>query len=264
MRYYILIVVFVLAFAAPFSHLETVVAEENSSNQEGLDVTLTPRVWFSSLGETEYMFIEEDKAEKTDLPIFGGTVGISKKSSNKDYLLTILAGSGSGEWTSGLAGNPRGTFDGSRRDIEFLIRKPYENPVFYKLYGVRFIGGQLNYRLENLQTDYDISFSVILAEGGYGLSKPLTQSGKHRVIGNFLFGVGGVQYEQPEEYGPSIEGGEYYILDPVQSSIYFAMDANIGYNYVLSNRGSFFIRYRLDWAPGVLIQGPEIGACYTF
>jgi len=132
------------------------------------------------------------------------------------------------------------TTSNERSDFELLVRnRANENVFFY--YGLR----QFKFESRLDGTGFLINqfpgkgtSTWTLAEAGLGIAASFSENGRHNVFANALVGVGKTKGEST-----LIIGGEVTTTSNLRQNAR-TVDLNLGYQYSMSPRASFSLRYR--------------------
>ncbi|MBU1701919.1 MAG: hypothetical protein KJ970_07275 [Candidatus Eisenbacteria bacterium] len=188
----------------------------------------------------------------------------------------------------------QGTTKAERMDFEFLICRTFPGKWFSLFFGPRYASwsetsaGQVGYTLAiNNSVAQDATADLILDldseffgfEFGMGVVGEMTDSGRHRLFSNFIFGAAYTEWESTGriEQGiiPPLTFLEFLGLpEPKLSGEHFntSLDANLGYQYS-GDRLGFSARYRVfvlveenvfEQTQFTTLHGPELGLSYTF
>ena len=69
-----------------------------ANDDDSIGLTFTPRVWYSMMNQNTFSFTEDEKFENVHIPLYGGTVGYRPNNSQWDFLVTVLTGTGDGDY----------------------------------------------------------------------------------------------------------------------------------------------------------------------
>lgn len=232
--------------------------------KEKTNFSVTPRVWFAY---TDLPAEDYTSVESFWIPMYGATVTVSPSSTpNFSFLLTALTGDGDGDAAVTYIADPA-ELEADRTDVELLVRYaiPEMNSSLY--FGYRYVTFDQTLKVPSFSFSADTDSNLHAIELGLGTTANITESGRHRIFGNFTFGLTFSDWDYKDTDGFSSSGND---TSPM-------IDFNAGYQYSVSEHFSFSIRYRLfaymqdtEFKDDVFqdklvaIHGPELGLTWTF
>lgn len=229
-----------------------------SAAAEGMSFAISPRAYLTSIATSDY-------SEITRVPLAGLSVTFGPKGGDWDLTINGLVGSGDSSLTFlsdmvwGLQNG--GDFEIDRVDYEALYRYRLQDSPVYIGFGLRYVDVEEKYigAVEGLlETDFT---EITIGEFAVGFSRQVKEGSRHSMFANLLLGFGQFDYK-------AIEVGEPDILDDGTA---FLVDANVGWQYVMSEQTSFSARYRViavessgDIDSQDTVQGPELAFTFRF
>ena len=134
--------------------------------------------------------------------------------------------------------------DATRTDLELLYRTRVPDSDVHRFVGARWTlmeeeaKGEPGFLFTASGTNrLDQSTNFYLGEIGVSFSTPVDRRGKHVLFGNFMTGIG-YEIQEVTNRVSSAEPGDHSGLIPF-------LDANIGYQYVITANMNVHIRYRV-------------------
>lgn len=227
--------------------------------------TITPRVWMVKNSWTAQNLASTSALSSSpEYPFYGATVRYGPSGLPKfDFLLSYFDGGGDYEIFDGGA-KVRNARD-DRQDVELLVRQKLDDSNFHILYGLRYITfDYYENDLTGLRRGEGTS-ETILGEVGVGFNKSMFQdSDKHNLFANLTVGYGTGKSDDKVFNAAGAQTST-----PSSSSGVTAFDANVGYQYAITDSMAVHTRYRLfhtddDKGGDANMSGPEIGLSYSF
>jgi len=240
---------------------------------EHWEFEITPRFWYLVVNPTPFIDspLFQQTNEDAEFPMYGFSLRVAPPNFTKaDFLLTFFRGSDSvkGRSIDAFGNSSRHVTDATRTDVELLYRRriPESNARWFA--GVRWVLFEEDSRVDPgfvfpaSGTDrLEEETNFYLGEIGVSFSTPLDLSAKHLLFGNFTTGFG-YESQVVENRGTS--------ASPDNDGFFPFIDANIGYQYVLTESLSFHVRYRTFVLREVVrdqivaLHGPEVGIGFLF
>lgn len=159
--------------------------------------------------------------------------------------------------------------DTTRTDLELLYRTRVPDLDVHWFVGARWTlmeeeaKGEPGFLFTASGTNrLDQSTNFYLGEIGVSFSTPVDRRGKHVLFGNFMTGIG-YEIQEVTNRVASGEPGNHSDIIPF-------LDANIGYQYVITANMNVHIRYRsfvlreIKREEVMALHGPEVGATFRF
>jgi hypothetical protein len=222
--------------------------------QDGAAFSISPRLYSTFMDTGDY-------SEVTGIVMGGVSITAGPARGIWDLTVNALVGNGVGEWTalSEIVWRQTGHYEVQRTDVELVWhRRLPAGPVYLGL-GGRFVNLEESYigdRYGLLETD---TTKLMFGEFHVGFLTPASKDGRHTLFGNFVGGVGTLDYRAVEAGEPDINAGGVAVL----------FDLNTGYQFGVNRHSSLSGRYRIiavntvsDQAAQHTFHGPEIA--YTF
>ena len=222
--------------------------------QNGVTFSISPRLYSTFIDAGDF-------SEVTGVVMAGASFTAGPARGTWDLTVNALLGEGVGAWTplSEIVWRQTGHYEVQRTDIELVWhRRLPAGPVYLGL-GARYIDLEESYIGDGyglLETD---STKLMFGEFHVGFLTPASKDGRHTLFGNFVGGVGTLDYLAVEAGEPDISAGGFAVL----------IDLNTGYQFVFNRHSSVSGRYRIiavntmsDEAALHTVHGPEIA--YTF
>ena len=224
-----------------------------ASAQDGVTFSISPRLYSTFMDAGDY-------SEVTGLIMAGMSLTAGPATGTWDLTVNALVGDGVGAWTqlSEYVWNQTGKYKVQRTDVELVWHRRLPAVPVYLGLGARFVDLEESYigdRNGLLETD---TTKLMIGEFHVGFLTQASKDGRHTLFGNFVGGVGTLDYLAVEVGEPDTKADGLAIL----------FDLNTGYQYVF-NRHSVSARYRIiamntvsDQGALNTVHGPEIA--YTF
>ncbi len=225
---------------------------------DGMSFAISPRAYLTSIDTGDY-------SEIATVPLGGLSFTFGPKGGNWDLTFNGLVGSGDSDLTL-LSDNTwglinSGKFEIDRADYEVLWRYRLKDSPVYVGVGARYVDAEERYISTDfglLETDFS---EITLGEFAVGFSTQVTEGSRHSMFGNLLIGLGTFDYKAVEVFTP----------DELDDGTSFIVDANIGYQYVMTEVTSFSARYRViavgssgELTQQDTVQGPEVAFTFRF
>lgn len=241
---------------------------------DGWDIEVTPRFWYMILNPTPFddSTFAQQTNETAAFPLYGLSLKIKPPGfQNSDFIFTGFRGTDvvKGRIVTASGATSRLSTDAIRTDIELLYRtRVSDSDVHW------FVGARWAFFDEEAESEPGFAFlasgtnrldqesNFYLGEIGVSFSTPLDRRKKHVLFGNFMTGIG---YETQEVTNRSSNA-----LPDDHSGFIPFLDANIGYQYVISPSMNVHLRYRsfvlreLKRAEFMALHGPEVGMTFRF
>ena len=228
---------------------------------EGVSFAISPRAYLTWIDTSDY-------SEVASVVLGGLSMTVGPSGGNWDITINGLAGSGDSNWTelADTVWNPfwgpeSGKFEIDRDDYEILYRYRLKDSPVYFGFGGRFIDVQEDYVHNSVGLIERDTSEITLGEIAVGFSTQVSEGSRHSVFGNLLVGIGKFDYLAVEIFEP----------DWVDDGTAMMLDANIGYQYVMSESVSFSTRYRVIAVQSMgfedqqdTVHGPDLAFTFRF
>lgn len=228
---------------------------------ENLKFSVTPRVQYFTIST------DDSDDEQLEMPFYGISVGIRPLNlTNTDFITSLFYGQTSTR--SNLGFTTLQTNDVSRIDLEFTARHFFEESDVYWTWGGRYIGIEVEEKLENPNLTFSDSGTNTIEEKidafgvgmGLGFASKILPDQNLSLFGGISFGL----------FGALVEDNKI-VDDPEEGDIGFSYDLNMGVQWTFDESLSSHLRYRYisltdnkDFFKGITGHGPEIGLTYRF
>jgi len=248
------------------------VASDQKKN-DAWEIEITPRFWLLDVGINP--FLESNQFQQTNeeavFPMFGFSLRVAPPEyTRSDFLFTFLRGSdvvkGKSFRAPGITSNHQ--TDAVRTDVEFLYRRRIEETNVLWFTGFRWIFLEEDSKADNGFTwpasntgTLEEETSFYMAEVGVSFSTPVDMAADHILFANFTTGVG---YERQVVLNRATDAS------PDVSGVFPFVDANVGYQYIISDNLSAHLRYRVFALQEhvrdriLALHGPEVGVGLRF
>jgi len=239
----------------------------------GWEVEATPRFWLLNVSHNPYIESTQFQQSNEDavFTLYGFSLRVAPPAfSRSDFLLTFFRGPAHLEGRSYRAPgiSSRHVFDVMRTDVELLYRRRVPDSKLMWLAGLRWIVLEEDSEADNGFV-YPASNSgrleeetnFYMGEVGVSFSTPLDITVKHVFFANFTTGAG---------YETQAVQNRVTSASPDVSGVFPFVDANVGYQYVISENISIHLRYRVfaiheQVRDKILaLHGPEVGVGFLF
>jgi len=265
------------AFVLLATGLALTVGGGPAAAQGGADIYVTPRFWYTFIGEKTINSVDfannfAEASENVGAALYGGTIAIVPKGLGGTALnLTAFYGSGSGAYRALDGGGLkyRGDQDISRLDVEGLFQIPLGKGGAYWAIGGRYVNIDVDIkgRDDAVPAAQPFRFKdkrdIYLAELGIGAIAPITP--KHRFFGGVTV-VAGYEHVRLDDQccGGFTELSKH-------SGAVVGIDANAGFAIDLAPAVTFTGRYRVfalsdlgfDFKEAVdIVHGPEVSLTF--
>lgn len=234
---------------------------------------ITPRFWYLMVNPTPFVDSKDFQQtnEIAEFPMYGFSFRVAPPVPRRsDFLLTFFRGSDSvkGRSLHSSGASFRHVTDATRTDVELLFRRRIPESGVRWFAGFRWVlfeedssaGSGFTYPASGTnQLEEETNF--YLGEVGISFTAPLDHMAKHLFFGNITTGVG---------YESQVVENRALSASPDNSGFFPFVDANIGYQYVISENLSFHVRYRTFVLREVVreqvvaLHGPEVGIGVLF
>ena len=238
------------------------------------DIEISPRFWYMMFNPTPFddLTVAQQTNETAEFPLYGFSVNVKPAGfQNSDFIFTGFRGSADvkGRIFTASGVTSRLNTDATRTDLELLYRTRVPDSDVHWFVGARWTlmeeeaKGEPGFLFTASGTNrLDQSTNFYLGEIGVSFSTPVDRRGKHALFGNFMTGIG-YEIQEVTNRVSSAEPGDHSGLIPF-------LDANIGYQYVITANMNVHIRYRsfvlreLKREEVMALHGPEVGVTFRF
>jgi len=263
----------VMVLALVLGCLAGAVFASERKKDDAWEIEITPRFWLLNVSISP--FLESDQFQQSNeeavFPMFGFSLRVAPpRYTRSDFLLTFLRGSdvvkGKSFRAPGITSNHE--TDAVRTDLEFLYRRRIEDTNVLWFAGFRWIFLEEDSKADNGFTwpasnagTLEEETSFYMAEVGASFSTPLDIAADHILFANFTTGVG---YERQVVLNRATDAS------PDVSGVFPFVDANVGYQYIISDNLSAHVRYRVFALQEhvrdkiLALHGPEVGIGLRF